>query len=92
MSLPLSSFVVTLCLGLGFVSLPLPVQSLPVNAIAQVNSPSTAQDFLDQGVKQLQQGNLEAAINNFNEAIRLNPNYAQAYGNRGIAYSRLQQY
>ena len=92
MSLPLSSILVTLSLGLGFVSLPLPVQSLPVNAIAQVNSPSTAQDFLDQGVKQLQQGDLEAAINNFNEAIRLNPNYAQAYGNRGIAYSRLQQY
>ncbi|MFM6542705.1 MAG: tetratricopeptide repeat protein [Microcystis panniformis] len=92
MSLPLSSILVTLSLGLGFVSLPLPVQYLPVNAIAQVNSPSTAQDFLDQGVKQLQQGNLEAAINNFNEAIRLNPNYAQAYGNRGIVYSRLQQY
>jgi tetratricopeptide (TPR) repeat protein len=92
MSLPLSSILVTLSLGLGFVSLPLPVQYLPVNAIAQVNSPSTAQDFLDQGVKQLQQGDLEAAINNFNEAIRLNPNYAQAYGNRGIAYSRLQQY
>jgi tetratricopeptide (TPR) repeat protein len=92
MSLPLSSILVTLSLGLGFVSLPLPVQSLPVNAIAQVNSPSTAQDFLDQGVKRLQQGDLEAAINNFNEAIRLNPNYAQAYGNRGIAYSRLQQY
>ena len=92
MSLPLSSILVTLSLGLGFVSLPLPIQYLPVNAIAQVNSPSTAQDFLDQGVKQLQQGDLEAAINNFNEAIRLNPNYAQAYGNRGIAYSRLQQY
>ncbi|MBE5230932.1 MAG: tetratricopeptide repeat protein [Microcystis aeruginosa PMC 728.11] len=92
MSLPLSSILVTLSLGLGFVSLPLPVQYLPVNAIAQVNSPSTAQDFLDQGVKQLQQGDLEAAINNFNEAIRLNPNYAQAYGNRGIVYSRLQQY
>jgi tetratricopeptide (TPR) repeat protein len=92
MSLPLSSILVTLSLGLGFVSLPLLIQSLPVNAIAQVNSPSTAQDFLDQGVKQLQQGDLEAAINNFNEAIRLNPNYAQAYGNRGIAYSRLQQY
>jgi len=86
------SILITLCLGLGFLSLPRPVQSLPLNAIAQVNAASTALDFFNQGVKRLQQGDLEAAINNFNEAIRLNPNYAQAYGNRGIAYSRLQQY
>ena len=86
------SILITLCLGLGFLSLPRPVQSLPLNAIAQVNAASTALDFFNQGVKRLQQGDLEAAINSFNEAIRLNPNYAQAYGNRGIAYSRLQQY
>ncbi|TRU94650.1 MAG: tetratricopeptide repeat protein [Microcystis wesenbergii Mw_QC_S_20081001_S30D] len=86
------SILITLCLGLGFLSLPRPVQSLPLNAIAQVNVASTALDFFNQGVKRLQQGDLEAAINSFNEAIRLNPNYAQAYGNRGIAYSRLQQY
>lgn len=86
------SILITLCLGLGFLSLPGPVQSLPLNALAKVNAASTALDFFNQGVKRLQQGDLEAAINNFNEAIRLNPNYAQAYGNRGIAYSRLQQY
>ncbi|MFM7876786.1 MAG: tetratricopeptide repeat protein [Microcystis aeruginosa Ma_MB_F_20061100_S20] len=86
------SILIILCLGLGFLSLPRPVQSLPLNAIAQVNAASTALDFFNQGVKRLQQGDLEAAINSFNKAIRLNPNYAQAYGNRGIAYSRLQQY
>ena len=34
MSLPLSSFVVTLCLGVGFVSLPSPVESLPLKSIS----------------------------------------------------------
>jgi lipoprotein NlpI len=31
-------------------------------------------------------GENDRAIQDFNEAIRLNPNYAQAYNNRGIAY------
>ena len=92
MSLPLSSIVVTLCLGVGFASLPSPVQSFPLNAIAQINSASTAQNFFNEGVKRLEQGDLEAAIENFTQVIMLNPNYASAYANRGIAYSRLQEY
>jgi len=34
----------------------------------------------------------QSAINNFDEAIRLDPEYAIAYGNRGIAYSKLGEY
>jgi len=34
----------------------------------------------------------EGAIRNFNEAIRLDPKYAIAYGNRGVAYSKLGEY
>ena len=49
MSLPLSSIVVTLCLGVGFVSLPSPVQSFPLKAIAQVNPASTAQNLFNEG-------------------------------------------
>ena len=34
----------------------------------------------------------ERAIKNFDQAIRLDPGYAIAYGNRGIAYSKLGNY
>ncbi|MFM6202266.1 MAG: tetratricopeptide repeat protein, partial [Dolichospermum sp.] len=31
----------------------------------------------------------KAAISDYNQAIQINPNYAQAYGNRGLAKSAL---
>jgi tetratricopeptide (TPR) repeat protein len=34
----------------------------------------------------------QGAIKNFNEAIRLDPEYAIAYSNRGIAYSKMGEY
>jgi len=34
----------------------------------------------------------QKAIDNFNEAIKLDPLYATAYGNRGIVYSKLGEY
>jgi tetratricopeptide (TPR) repeat protein len=95
MSLNLSSILVALCLGVGFVSPPLPVWSLPVNAIeiAQSTSkPSTAEDFYNRGVEKGENGDLKGAIADFNQAIRINPNYADAYGNRGSAYGQLEEF
>ena len=37
-------------------------------------------------------GQYQLAIDDYNEAIRLKPDYANAYNNRGSAYSRLGQY
>jgi tetratricopeptide (TPR) repeat protein len=34
-------------------------------------------------------GESQKAITDFNQAIRLNPNLAGAYGNRGLAYGKL---
>lgn len=39
-----------------------------------------------QGVAFYASGQLENAIQNFNQAIRLNPEFAAAYNNRGSAY------
>ena len=40
----------------------------------------------------IEQGKIEEDIANYNEAIRLKPNYADAYYNRGIIYTNIGQY
>lgn len=39
-----------------------------------------------------EKGRIYEAVNQYQEAIRLNPDYAGAYYNRGIAYTKLGQY
>jgi Flp pilus assembly protein TadD len=34
-------------------------------------------------------GNYQQAINDYNKVVELNPQYAAAYHNRGIAYARI---
>ncbi len=43
------------------------------------------------GRAQLEMGSIEAAIHDYNHAIRLNPNYAEAYGDRGYAFYSMGQ-
>ena len=49
-------------------------------------SKDTAEWHAEQGYKLAEQGRYDEAIKNYNEAIRLNPQDAKAYNNRGIAY------
>ncbi len=42
-----------------------------------------ADDFFIQGVDKQEKGDKQAAIDNYNQAIKINPNYAEAYNNRG---------
>ena len=46
----------------------------------------TADDYFNQGNAYYNQGDYYRAITAFTSAIRLNPNYAEAYDYRGIAY------
>jgi len=46
----------------------------------------------EQGLKSLQEGQLEKAVNLFKEAIECHPNLAIPYGNLGMCYSNLGNY
>lgn len=52
----------------------------------------SASDHFHQGVTKRHLGQYSAAINEFSAAIRLKPNFAEAYGNRGLAKYYLGQY
>jgi tetratricopeptide (TPR) repeat protein len=49
--------------------------------------PVTAEDFFDRGNTFLMKSDYEQAITDFSEAIRLDPNYVDAYFHRGAAYA-----
>ncbi len=48
-----------------------------------------AQEFYNMGCKANKKGKYEKGIEYFNQAINFDPNYSNAYINRGNAYSRL---
>ena len=49
----------------------------------------SVEDYVNRGNKLYSQGDYQAAISDYDEAIRLNPKYTEAYGNRGNAKSEL---
>ena len=54
--------------------------------------PVTAADFLDLSLKYFTDGLYQKCIIACNEAIKLKPDYADAYSNMGAAYNKLQQW
>ena len=59
---------------------------IPVLALAQ-----TAEDYYDRGIAKNELGDHKGAIQDYNKAIELNPNYALAYYKRGNAKIKLGQ-
>jgi lipoprotein NlpI len=51
-----------------------------------------AGDAYDEGVRLVRAGRLREAIASFDKAIRLKPNFAEAYNSRGIVYNNLAQH
>lgn len=50
---------------------------------------NTAEDYHQQGLEKAKRGKYKEAIEDFTQAVCINPNYATAYKYRGLAYSRL---
>ena len=51
-------------------------------------TPTTAEEFRSRGWTFVERRDWDRAITDFNEAIRLDPNFARAYRNRSVAYFR----
>lgn len=54
------------------------------------DNPKSAKAYNDRGIAFRMNGNQEEAINYFSKAIEIEPDYAEAYGNRGLSYASSQ--
>ena len=64
-------------------------KSLMDNTKNSIESPTSAEAYVDRGNEFYDQGDYQAAISDYDEAIRVNPEYAEAYSKRGNAKSKL---
>lgn len=58
----------------------------------QETAENAAVAYYDRGTAYDDKDQLQRAIEDYSEAIRINPDYAHAYGNRGRAYGRTGRY
>ncbi|MEG4456650.1 tetratricopeptide repeat protein [Microcoleus sp. N9_A1] len=73
---------------LGGISPAIPAESAPILIVQ-----NSAEDLFNSGLAKSEAGDIEGAIADYTEAIRLNPNYAKAHNKRGIIRGRnLQDY
>jgi len=60
------------------------------NKMSNDNSPKTAEDFVNRGNLHCEKGDFDQAIADYTEAIRLDPDYYNAYHNRGYTYYQVK--
>lgn len=75
-------------LGLPLTALAEPAQTLP-HMTKNYTAKLGAKDFFKWGVYKVLSEDYRGAIENFTQAIRLSPNDAQAYSNKGLAHAAL---
>ncbi|MDR2151642.1 MAG: tetratricopeptide repeat protein [Helicobacteraceae bacterium] len=51
-----------------------------------------AKEAFDRGLTATAQGNMQEAIKQFTQAIKIDPKYAKAYYNRGVVYEKIGDY
>lgn len=56
------------------------------------SSCSTKEDYVSRGLSLTEKGRYDKAIEYYNKAITIDPNYVYAYSNRGIAYAWKGEY
>ena len=56
------------------------------------NEELTAVEYYNRGLEYKNLGKYQLAIDNFSRAIKINPDYLDAYNDRGIAYKNLGNY
>ncbi|NJK51374.1 tetratricopeptide repeat protein [Candidatus Gracilibacteria bacterium] len=67
---------------------PLPTPSPTVSSVPE----TSISHFLKKGNAKADEGDYQGAIDYYDQAISLNPEYALAYNNRGFAYWNLKEY
>ena len=65
---------------------------IPSNSSEITNQELTDKEHFQKGHDFFQQSNFNDAINEFNKAINLNPNYVDAYGDRGASKANIGEY
>ena len=68
------------------------VACVVLTTILLVGCVSPAQEHLNKGTAYLDQGEFDEAIEEYTEAIELDPNYTTAYHNRAFVYSEIGEY
>ncbi|HEY9866137.1 MAG TPA: tetratricopeptide repeat-containing serine protease family protein, partial [Candidatus Obscuribacterales bacterium] len=68
------------------------VNNTAKSRVANLNNPSTADDYYARGAANYNQGNYRAALDDFTKVINVNPDNANAYIYRGLTRSDLKDY
>ncbi|QSJ18707.1 tetratricopeptide repeat protein [Nostoc sp. UHCC 0702] len=79
-------FFFSLIIALFLISTP------SAHALPMLIAQTTSSDFLKLGVDEMQRGNYQQAIENFNQAIQIKEDFAVAYSDRCLTYLHLQDY
>lgn len=80
-----------LCLGMAVALILLPIIEQS-QAATTTSQPMSATEFFKLGVDSTQQEKYEEALENFTQAIQLEPDFAAAYSNRCLVHIQLQDY